>query len=498
MGSFACDVARPAPSPTAPVFYNSCALTASIAGFATLFSPQQTADLLARYCVGREPPRPGSARRRRPDSISKTAAASSVQGAPWSDAHGHSVGGIGGGSGDGPVAALTLATADERLVATPPGAVVVIAQSLSYALGVVLALCEAGGACPESEQGPGGTSSSPSSSTMVRVLCSPVWWDPADDEPAERHLAARFPTVRLVKQEVDCQSLVGVGADTADLVCVVASRPEEDAPAVLTPGGLGESIGRGQGSDAWALGVAVDVLGLVPESTRVVVRFDDSTSAEQHQVVSAHVRRRTDAAAAGGAGREKNTAVGNGGGGGGEGKQGDGAGDGEGDGGGEEEGAQLGVGVGAGVEGTHPAAAAAVAAFGAPHSDASPREIASRSLGRAPLPRKWSAGMLMEDSLNLGDASEPGEAGGEVYFDDTRGVVHKGFDDYFATQSGYVSGDVVIGNAAELLLLQVCIRGGGWPVTTAGVGRCSHTQRMIRDFRFTVFELSPHRHSRRS
>lgn len=67
--------------------------------------------------------------------------------------------------------------------------------------------------------------------------------------------------------------------------------------------------------------------------------------------------------------------------------------------------------------------------------------------------------MLVEDSLFFGDwdgdASEACGDGGEVYFDDTRGVVHEGFDDYFGTQSGYVSGDVVIGNTAELLLLQV-------------------------------------------
>ena len=42
-----------------------------------------------------------------------------------------------------------------------------------------------------------------------------------------------------------------------------------------------------------------------------------------------------------------------------------------------------------------------------------------------------------------------------VYFDDARGVVHEGYHDFFATMSGYASGDVVIGNAAELLLLQV-------------------------------------------
>lgn len=64
--------------------------------------------------------------------------------------------------------------------------------------------------------------------------------------------------------------------------------------------------------------------------------------------------------------------------------------------------------------------------------------------------------MRVDDVLPFVDSAEARSAGEGVYFDDTRGVVHEGFDDYYATMSGYVSGDVVIGSSAELLLLQVC------------------------------------------
>ena len=296
----------------------------------------------------------------------------------WSEVHGS-------GNNDGDHTATSISPLGKCLMGTPPGAVLVIAQSLSYALGVILSLCEAGSL----HEGEGGTS-------MVSVLCSPAWWNPAVDEPAERRLAERFPSVRLTKQEADFQCLSNIDADKVDLVCVVASRPEENGSGGGDGGGgdvsqgLGDSSGRGQGSDVWALGVAVDALGLVPESTRVVVRFDDSSSAKQHQVLSAHVRRRTDAQAARIRGRAR-VAVGR------EEKRDDEE--------GEEKESRIGVRVRKPVEGT--------------------RE------------------------------EREGEVDG-VYFDDTRGVVHEGFDDYYATMSGYVSGDVVIGNAAELLLLQVC------------------------------------------
>lgn len=343
----------------------------------------------------------------------------------WSEVHG------GGGSGsDGGHAAASLSPLGKHLMGTPPGVVLVIAQSLSYALGVVLSLCEAG----ISFNGEGEASE-------VSVLCSPAWWDPAVDEAAERRLAARFPSVRLIKQETDFQCLSDVDADKADLVCVVASRPEEygggggGGYGGDVSQGLGDSSGRGQGSDVWALGVAVDVLGLVPESTRVVVRFDDSSSAKQHQVVSAHVRRRTDARAA--RRRERAAAAG-----GGEEKQ-------------EEEGkekeAQREVGGRSGLDGKKTVAAAAAAT---PRSNASSSEH-SRPRGRDGT-RRWSAFMRVEEVLPFVDSTEARRKGEGVYFDDTRGVVHEGFDDYYATMSGYVSGDVVIGNAAELLLLQVC------------------------------------------
>lgn len=321
-------------------------------------------------------------------------------------------------------------------MATPPGVVLVIAQSLSYALGVVLSLCEA----DVSFEGEGGASA-------VSVLCSPAWWNPAVDEPAERRLAARFPSVRLIKQLVDFQCLSDIDAHKADLVCVVASRPDEYGGGGGGDGGdfsrgLGDSSGRGQGSDVWALGVAVDVLGLVPESTRVVVRFDDSTSAKQHQVISAHVRRRTDARAA--RRRERAAAAGDA-----DEKRDEG----------EEKEGQLGLGVPAGVEETKDTAAAAAAAPGTPHPNGSPRQNARHRERDAS--RRWSACMRVEDVdvLPFVDSAEARREGEGVYFDDTRGVVHEGFDDYYATMSGYVSGDVVIGNAAELLLLQVCIEG---------------------------------------
>lgn len=347
----------------------------------------------------------------------------------WSEVHG-----IGVGDGDpavGPISPL-----GKRLLGTPPGVVLVVAQSLSYALGVIFSLSEANA----SFGGEGEASA-------VSVLCSPAWWNPAVDKPAERRLAARFPAVRLIKQETDFQCLVDVDADKADLICVLASRPEEDGGGGGGGGvgdgddvsqGLGDSSGRGQGSDVWALGVAVDVLGLVPESTRVVVRFDDSTSAKQHQVISAHVRRRTDARAA--RRRERAAAAG-----GGERKRNEE---------GEQKESQDEDGVGFGAKATkHIAAAAASPAV--LHPTTWPSENMMHS--ERGVSRRLSVRMRADaaDLLPFVDSAEASREGEGVYFDDTRGVVHEGFDDYFATMSGYVSGDVVIGNAAELLLLQV-------------------------------------------
>eukprot|EP00903_Cladosiphon_okamuranus_P015886 g14672.t1 len=348
----------------------------------------KTADLLARYCAAREPSKSASAASK-PSGGSHVGGGDRLERTVWSEIH--------GSGNDGDPATASISPIGKHLMGTPPGFVLVIAQSLSYALGVVLSLCEA----DDSFDSQGEVSA-------VSVLCSPAWWNPAVDEPAERRLAERFPSVRLIKQETDFQCLSDIDADKADLVCVVASRPEEDGSsgggdAGDVSQGLGDSGGRGQGSDVWALGVAVDVLALVPESTRVVVRFDDSSSAKQHQVVSAHVRHRTDAeaarrgrVAAAGAGEEKR------------GEQGD------------EKESRLGLGVRSRAEGTKAITAATPAV---PH----------------PI-----------DALNE-DARREGKG---VYFDDTRGVVHVGFDDFYATMSGYVSGDVVIGNAAELVLLQ--------------------------------------------
>ncbi|CAM9977379.1 unnamed protein product [Ectocarpus sp. 12 AP-2014] len=149
------------------------------------------------------------------------------------------------------------------------------------------------------------------------------------------------------------------------------------------------------------MGVVVDVLGLVPESTRVVVRFDDSARAEQHQVISAHVRRREDERETGR--REWVAAEG-----------------------GEEQGEE--------------------------NSFDGRREQTDNASQQ-----HHDAGMTVEDSVDFGYSARAVVGGGGVYFDDTRGVVREGFDDFFGTMSGYVSGDVVIGDAAELLLLQTML-----------------------------------------
>ncbi|CAM9278886.1 unnamed protein product [Ectocarpus fasciculatus] len=387
----------------------------------------ESADLLARYCTGRatsgasgtvgqskasvgslrqegwvenafpeaENPPAGERQRGAQEHRQRTASRGDgrLERAFWSDVH------------DGG-AAPSVFPLGERLAGTPPGGVIVIAQSLSFALGVVISLCKAG-----LDLDVGG-------SPAVSVVCSPLWWDPATDERAERELAVRFPGVRLVKRKTECECLLEVGADKVDLVCVVSSRPEDELTTPRTGGGaggdggvLGDHSGRGQGSDVWAMGVVVDVLGLVPESTRVVVRFDDSASAEQHQVISAHVRRREDAREA--MRRERVAAESRD-------KQ-------------EEE--SLFVGVGAGGNGQS--------------------DTATQQQGDAPT--DWNAGVTVEGSVAFGYSAAAEVRGGGVYFDDTRGVVREGFDDFFGTMSGYVSGDVVIGNAAERLLLQTML-----------------------------------------
>lgn len=308
---------------------------------------------------------------------------------------------------------------EARLSAPTPGLVLVVVQSLSFSLGVVLALCDAD---VDFESG----------SSAVTVLCPPAWWDLTLDDAAERELAQRFSSVLLRKTVPDCQGLLECGAANADLVCVVSSRvsdkkersshsfhPVESAGEAS---GSGDHSGSGQGSDEWAMGVVVDVLGLVPTSTRVVVRFDDAESAEQHQVISAHVRRR--AAVRQQEQRDwREEEVAN------EGDKEDQEGD------KEEENAE---------QERRPA-------FAPAYCGPSPRETTMQPGGC----EKGRVGVLEQGA--------PGESRGReerdvVYFDDTRGVVREGFEEFFATMSGYASGDVVIGNAAELLLLQVCTR----------------------------------------
>lgn len=299
--------------------------------------------------------------------------------------------------------AESISPLDERLSGIPPGRVVVITQSLSFALGVVLALCDA-----EVDFKDGQSS--------VTVLCPPTWWDPTVDEVAERKLTARFPSVQLRKMVAECDGLIECGCDTADLVCIVSSRVSEHEWEPFPfqradPGGEGPShSGRGQGSDGWAMSVLVDVLGLAPVSTRVVVRFDDSDSAQQHQVITAHVRRRA-------ALREQ----------------------------------------GRGAKWLTDYRALEEKEHEVDEEDEAPTQVSPSNENSSP--RTISSHVVRRERGLRGDscASVAGVASG-VYFDDTRGVVHEGFDDFFATTSGYASGDVVIGNAAELLLLQVCAR----------------------------------------
>lgn len=317
---------------------------------------------------------------------------------------------------------------EQRLLAPPPGFVLIITQSLSFALGVVLTLCEA----DADFDGDGGPSSS-----AVTVLCSPAWWDPTVDPVAERELAVRFPSVRVCKTSPQTQGMLECGANRADLVCVVSSRVSDKHERKSDPcsskdagenRGLGNcQSGRMQGSDGWAIGVVVDVLGVVPASTRVVVRFDEAASAEQHQVISAHMRRRASALETKNkrqerAGAEKVAEVAHGG-----------------------SGAGL-------VVNTVPA-----------HWKLSSRENTLRGGIRAISDDNSSAAFgassywrALPELCGLGEGAADGK-NFVGYFDDTRGVVHEGFDDFFATMSGYTSGDVVIGNAAELLLLQVCV-----------------------------------------
>lgn len=299
-----------------------------------------------------------------------------------------------------------------RLTAPAPGVVLVIAQSLSFALGVIIALCDAD---VDFEGG----------SSAVTVLCPPAWWDLTVDGLAERELAERFPSVRLHKEVAECSGLLECGIGGADLVCIVSSRVSENhemgahryGPMDSNGGGglgFGDHSGRGQGSDGWAMGVVVDVLGLAPASTRVVVRFDDSTSAEQHQVISAHVRRRAVA-------RER--------------EQWDRAWEHL-----EKERCRQEK----GETEVEVDKAPALGSFGESSAEQTARWWGSY--------RKSSGTIVTQGSI--GDSTRDRGATG-VYFDDTRGVIHEGFHDFFATMSGYASGDVVIGNAAELLLLQV-------------------------------------------
>lgn len=314
-----------------------------------------------------------------------------------------------------------------RLASPPPGVVLVIAQSLSFALGVIIALCDAD---VDFEGG----------SSAVTVLCPPAWWDLTVDGLAERELAKRFPSVRLHKEVAECSGLLECGIGGADLVCIVSSRVSENhemgahlyGPMDSNGGGglgFGDHSGRGQGSDGWAMGVVVDVLGLAPASTRVVVRFDDSASAEQHQVISAHVRRRA-------AVLER--------------EQGERAWEYLEENGGREEKVEA---------ETEVDEAPVLASLSGSSlrkntwwrgSFRNPSETCARqgSLDDGTRAQTFARQSSLSDSTR-----GPGVLG--VYFDDTRGVLHEGFHDFFATMSGYASGDVVIGNAAELLLLQV-------------------------------------------
>lgn len=337
----------------------------------------------------------------------------------------------------------------EGLAGSPPGHIVVVAQTLSFALGVVLFLCEA-------SSGRGGEADSAST---VTVLCPPAWWDPTADEAAERALAARFPSVQVHKSVPESQSLLDCEADSADLVCIVSSRGSEKHVSEShnqspSEDDGGDHSGWGHGSDGWAMGVVVDVLGLVTSSTRVVVRFDETGSAEQHQVINAHVRQRC-------AAQEERDRLGRL----------------------EEGGKRYGQEEKVEEDSTAPGTAA-------------PKE---------PARRKKSAPRINECKSNEGgkgrhadapevDAHYSGRGKEAAYFDGTGGVRESVFEGCFATMSGYASGDVVVGNAAELLLLQVGMRDDDfflWFRTCMRVDerRCCYRWREAPYFvRFSAFE----------
>lgn len=297
----------------------------------------------------------------------------------------------------------------EGLSGSPPGRIVVVAQTLSFALGVVLFLCEA-------SSGRGGEADSAST---VTVLCPPAFWDPTADEAAERALAAQFPSVRVHKSVPESQSLLDCEADSADLVCIVSSRGSEkhvsesyDQSPSEDDGG---DSGWGHGSDGWAMGVVVDVLGLVTSSTRVVVRFDETGSAEQHQVINAHVRQRC-------AAQEERDRLGRL----------------------EEGGKRYGQEEKVEEQGTAPGTAA-------------PKESARCKKSAINESRSNEGGKGRHADAPEVDAHYSGRGKEAAYFDGTGGVRESVFEGCFATMSGYASGDVVVGNAAELLLLQVCM-----------------------------------------
>lgn len=328
---------------------------------------------------------------------------------------------------------------------------------------------------------------------IVTVLCPPgPSRDPAGDEIAARELAVcRHPSVRLHKAAVGRRGLLECGADSAELICIVSGGGHQgqsllrDVDGIEVGfGGLGNRGGGRQGSDGWAMSAFVDVFCVVSDLARVVVRFDDAASAEQHQVISAHVRGGGAAAACPRATfwtakeenrrrlrrvhhwdddeclqEEKR---------------------------GEQQGGNDGT---SGVfrrsgattdgqkylptppelshhEGTPSRSPSVVLSSGqnarifADESDTAAFHVSEVAAATGPevgAEGEDGGDMKSGKGINAGGGRDDSGGGDGGYFEDVRGGRQPGFEGFFAIMSGYASGDVIVGNVAELLLLQVCV-----------------------------------------
>lgn len=313
------------------------------------------------------------------------------------------------------------------------------------------------------------------SAGAVTVLCpAGSSWDPVGDELAARELfARRRPSVRVHNSVMGRRGLLECGAEQANLVCIVSSRgpnqPQQghvhhDADGIEAGfGGLGNRGGGRQGSDGWAVSAVVDVLCVVPESTRVVVRFDDAASVEQHQVINAHVRcggKRLSLSRTGSSledqEEERELHVWD------DDDDGDASLREE-----ENEGELSGDcnGISGITSRQHEGLAPPESSRRAPPPSRKVALLSEQNVSdgdghcdpsavyRGERADPTEGEVRVEGGVERGEVDEESEAGG--YFDDVRGGQHPGFEGFYATTSGYASGDVVVGSAAELLLLQV-------------------------------------------